>query len=156
MERRSGLHTNVAEAGNTGMTQQQVNPAPQANPIVDLNSLLELGFIEDQITVQGLTFKMHTLRGEENNELIKGIKGIENDMTMAVDLRIATIASAVTHVNNIPMEDLYTRPDAMQKTATEKRKWIIAQLQQSVINLLFDHYTEISKRSDGAVKELGK
>lgn len=155
MERRTGLHSTVAEAGNTGMTQQQVNPAPQ-NPILDLNSLLELGFIEDEFTVQGLTFKMHTLRGEENNELIKSIKGIENDMTMAVDLRIATIAAATTHVNNIPMEDLYNRPDALQKTAVEKRKWIIAQLQQSVINLLFDHYTKINTRSDEAVKELGK
>ena len=165
-------NSNVAEAGKSGVAGN-VNAVPPGIPqnrpalapvqsnsaknVIDLSQLLELGKIDEVVEAFGVGFQIHTLTAGENSELMHFIKGIEEDLSAAMQLRIATLAFAVTTVNEVPLEQLYIQQpgDAPDLSAYDKKRWIISQWQQALTNHVFDKYSKLLEKSQKMVDNLG-
>lgn len=152
----TGVPQNVAEASQASSVQTHPTAKPvQADPIADLNALLEIGKVTEEVEVNGFKFTIHTLTADESNAIMKAVRGIEDDVTLAMDFRIVTLAFAVSHVNGVELDKYYKGPD-QGASPIDRKKWVVGQWQQMLTNILFEKYSELLTRSEKAADTLGK
>jgi len=116
----------------------------QADPNVDLKSLIELGCIRDSKKIGDMTFYLKTLNLVDRVRLTSTLTP-DSTREEFVDFQINLLASAIENIDGKTLESLH--PD--QTMDPFKRKVdIVAAFQSPVTNALMRLYDEMLKRCD--------
>lgn len=114
------------------------------SPMDDLKSLIELGCIEEDVTIGSKVFRLKTLPLVERIRL-SSMLNEKPTREQAVDFQINILANAVVSVNGKLLEDLH--PDADMDPVRRKLD-IISAFQNPVLNKLMKVYEEMLVRCD--------
>jgi len=132
-----------------GQHELQHQEEKKPMPLPDLKSLIELGRIRDSIMIGGLKFEMETLSDDAQREIFKRMS--DDDGAAGADsfvrLRRLTVALAMVGLNGQAFEDLMPGSE----NAIDRKIAIIARMQDSIVEKLFDFYNGLLERSDNEV-----
>lgn len=116
----------------------------------DLEQLVFLGCIEDSKTIDGFKFDLRTLTGKEQNDVWLSVAFLNNDTKFFV-VKIAFLARAIMAVNGRPLDVLYRGKDFRELTKEARCARVIEGWQDTLINELYDFYSQMVERSRKAV-----
>jgi hypothetical protein len=127
-----------------GSVGQAKEPAKVVDPLDDLKSLIELGCIEDDVTIGDKVFRLKTLNLVDRIRL-SSMLSAESTREQVIDFQINLLASAIVSINGKPLESLH--PD-LSMDPLKQRVDILSTLQSPVINILVKAYEEMLLRCD--------
>ena len=130
--------------------QQEVEQPENTMAPGDLEQLIFLGRIEDSKVINGFKFDVHTLTGKEQNDVWMSVSFLNNDTKFFL-IKVAFLARAVTAVNGRDLEVLYSGRDYRDLTKEQRCIRVIESWQQSVVDELYDFYSELVDRSRKAI-----
>ena len=137
----------------------EVMPSPVSNPpqpiVTDKNmleSLIFLGKISDEVEISGFKFDISTLTHREHNLLMQELYKF-GDGADLFTIRTLTMAHAVKKVNGKLLEEFVLEPEQedLLETNFDKKLAIIDSMQMTVVEKLFDAYTELTNKSDSSL-----
>jgi len=111
----------------------------------DLQSLVELGMVEDSITIGAKTFRMHTLDDDTQENLLKRASeaGGADGFLM---LRRMVAAMAIETVNGKPVENFAEGCES--DDPADRKIFVVSKLQNVVVNRLYEFYEQLVGRSN--------
>lgn len=86
----------------------------------DLKREIQIGFIDQDFEVKGHKFKIKTLNEEEETWSDQFIQASGTTYSMIVSARAPKLAVAITHVDGVPVSELFDYPD--EWTVEQKRE----------------------------------
>lgn len=119
----------------------------------DLSLLALTGKVTDEIIVKGFKFSVRTLTARENNEVLREVSQIKDDLEKLGCLRIAILARAIESVNGVPLEQL-PGTDQQMKDIVQRKEKFLGDLQLAMLVRLFDKYTSMLERSENLFSAL--
>lgn len=120
---------------------------PQQNMATgDLEQLIYLGCIEDSKIINNFTFDMRTLTGKEQNDVWLSVSFLNTDTKFLV-VKVAFLARAIMAVNGRPLDVLYKGQDFREVTKEQRCVRVIESWQDTLINELYDFYSQLVDRS---------
>jgi len=132
--------------------QQAIQPTPKQPPAnSDINDLVFAGAIEEEFTVAGYTFQMHTLTGDESTTAWAAVSTYDGIATVN-RLYIETLARSIDTINGYRLEELYKGKD-QTLSSIEKRLKVVGNWQHTLITQLFEVYSSLVERSREAITE---
>ena len=116
----------------------------------NLKELIFLGRIEKIVSVGGYKFKISTISGKQQMEIIaKTMLYDENERLSR--MRNATLAEAIVSVNGVPLEDLSGDSNNDVDVMTQKMN-IIGGWQTTILEKLFSEYDALTRASKEAME----
>jgi len=136
--------------------QQPVVEQPQEQPLqYDLSLLALTGEVNEEVVVGGFKFRLRTLTARENNEVLREVAQVQDDLEKIGCLRIAVLARAVVTVNGVPLERV-PGTDQEIKNVVERKNVFLGNLQLAMLVRLFNTYTDLLEHSEGIFDDLLK
>jgi hypothetical protein len=134
---------------------QELEKVEKPMKIIDLRSLIELGKITDTITIGPMTFEMETLDDDDQELLFASVAKKESiGEDSFVELRRMAVALSIKSVNGRPMEDLISFKEMGKELKSdketeiiEKKVFIVRSMQFQIVDMLYDFYDSLLKRS---------
>ena len=147
---RSQLEQQQPETPPSQPQQEQQPLEQQPMRVADLRSLVELGCVEDSITLGGLTFSMRTMSDDEREVLFQKLSDeqMKGAADTFVELRRMVVAVAVIAVNGRSMESMSDGPG----NALDRKVAIVRAMQSHVVDKLYDFYNGLLKRSTQGIE----
>lgn len=151
LEGQEQIHYSAGPVGPPEVIPSPVSTPPVVeSPNKDmLESLIFLGLITKEVEIGVFKFSITTLTHREHNLLMKELYKF-GDGADLFTIRTLTLAHSVKLVNDVLLEDLplSDKEESRLETKFDKKLAIIDSLQMSVVEKLFDAYTELSNQSD--------
>jgi hypothetical protein len=130
---------------------------------------LAKGFLEDEVTVRGFKFKLHTLNEDEETWADSYIRST-TPVALLNSRKAPRLAASISAINGVPVTELFTYPDDMPKEVRQglddnpiqRRFWIREQMlyflaedaMRPFINELYEHLSKLEAKRDEAIKEV--
>lgn len=141
-------------------TQDVVNAISQQQNVsainmADLRDLVNVGKITHEERILNYVFNFNTLNSEEVTEAFAAVDLVPNasDLTKFNVLAIQLLARAVVSVNGHPLESLCQNEKA---DTLERRLIVVKSWQQTLLNKLFDIYSNLAERGQSLIAEESK
>jgi len=141
-------------------------PRPMSQVLLDLKSDLLKGRIEDTFEFAGRRFRMHTLSDGEALWRDQYISMASN-MALLSSRKSATAAAAISHINDMPIGELFPLPEdeqllgLLQNDPEEQRSYFrerlyeyLQQFDDTIITEFFKFYSELEERRAEVVSGL--
>lgn len=134
----------------------------------DLKQEVNRGFITTETEVHGKKFTLKTLNEEEDSWSDQFVQ-TATVYAMMVSQRTPKLAVSITHINGIPVSDLFEYPDDWSaevksdydRNPIRKRYWVrsemmkfLADLDRDTIMKLWAAYEDLDKRRAEVIKQL--
>jgi hypothetical protein len=122
------------------LTPKPEHIMPDTMDIFDLQSLIELGRIQDTIKIGNFIFELATL---DDTLQTRAYEVITKDEENKITLRRIIVALSLVSINGRTPEEIIKEG----KTSEEKRLYLVEKLQGSVMEQLIDFYDKLLERS---------
>jgi hypothetical protein len=120
--------------------------SPMTKAQKDLQSLLFIGRLEKEIVISGFKFKMTTVNNVEQKSIFV-LTAKADDNEKAFVLRNATLAYAISEINDIPIDNFIES----EEENIDRRIEFFNNLSTALVSKLFDTYGNLSKQSNDMV-----
>lgn len=113
-----------------------------------LESILFAGKVEKDFVVAGNTYSLRTLTNKEYSSIVKTLYNFGDSADLLM-IKTHSLAIALRKINGIELSDIEI--EGHYNDEAEKRREIIDNLQQSIVEKLYSFYTEMVEESDKLV-----
>jgi hypothetical protein len=122
---------------------QQVEQALPLKRQGQLEKLIFLGRAEREVNIMGVLFKLTTLTSKETSDMVKELTSTnETDNTT---IQILVLAQAIKSIDGVSINDIQV--DGEFENAFKKRRFVVEQFQQVIVNKLVDEYQLLQDES---------
>lgn len=136
----------------------------------DLKREVQIGFIDQEFVVRGRKFKLKTLNEEEETWSDQFVQTGGTPYAMIVSSRSPKLAVSITHIDDVPVSDLFEYPEEWSKeqradldtNPLRKKFWLRTQMMQFLANdldrefilELFKAFKELDDRRSEVIKQV--
>ena len=118
-----------------------------------LESILFLGRLTKIVDFAGHKFEVSTLTNREQNDIVRELYGFSEGADLFI-IRTLTLANALKSIDGIKLDDMdvYSEEEESQFTSKyNRRKDIVDNMQLSVVEKVYEEYTNLLKESDALI-----
>ena len=112
-----------------------------------LKKLMTLGMTTERVEVEGFIFEIGTLSEKESSELLSSLIVLE-ERDRIIASKSHSVAMSIKKINNMEFDFIVENSEIIPEelvTNTSKKIFFVKSLQMSVVNKLFEKYTEMNK-----------
>lgn len=134
--------------------QEVVEDDSSSDGLRDLRELIFLGKVLEEVIIDGFRFEISTLTSKEKRELVISLSQVSGG-GVAAHLRTEALSFALKKVNGVPLEELYEFYGGNEEglDVIDKKRFILENMQASLVEKLFEEYESIVERSEGLYSE---
>lgn len=127
---------------------RESRPVPEG-----LRELVLFGSVSEEISFGQFSFKLSTLSSKKQKEILKKLIPLSNDEKL-VNLKFLALSHAIVSVNGVPLESLYFGDDP-DLSVDQKKIEVLSELQNTLIDKLFEKYESLVRKSNSIFKDGG-
>lgn len=112
-----------------------------------LKKLMTLGMTTERVEVEGFTFEIGTLSEKESSELLSSLIVLE-ERDRIIASKSHSVAMSIKKINDMDFDFIVENSEIIPEdivTNASKKIFFVKSLQMSVVNKLFEKYTEMNK-----------
>lgn len=138
--------TFIPNQQHSAADEENVDPAP-----ADLRKLMFLGRVQDRKTIAGYSFEVRTLTSTEQDEVWLSLSFLNGDSKVLM-IKRPILVRAIVSVNGASLDELYSGKDYNALTPLQRATSVVGELQQELVNELFEFYGELVDRSKKSIR----
>ena len=140
---------NPQEFDESDEEQDEEPPKKDVLSLSDLKNLIYVGRLKKVVEISGFEFVVTTLSTRQQKDLVQRVMRTGQDDRI-LELKPITLSYAIESINGAPLESLCDDPSI--KDPSERRMYVIFELQATLLERLFQVYEELISASN---KEVG-
>lgn len=106
-----------------------------------LEDLIFIGNLQETYTLFNKKWTLRTLTSDEQLQVTDSTSSYDS-LSRLQAIKIASLARSIVEIDNVELKDLGEKLDFLRK------------LQQPIVNILYEKYTELQKKQDEEFKSL--
>lgn len=126
----------------------EASPKPKQH-FSSLKDLLVFGKVTETIDLNGISITLSTLTNKQQKNLVTRLMKLENEDRL-LNAKTFTLGEAVISINGINLEELCDSD--LDLSIEQKKVEVISEMQFTLVDLLYDKYEELVKKSNSCYK----